>query len=133
MPETRSPNSDFNRAFGDAKKQAAGVAGEVSDAAQDIYGKLPIAPRKWPMRPQGPRGKPPVRLRRPCATQLKISPIRLSWSRSVWDGCLAECTARFDIATGLGRPDQLIRRPRKNPLLVVFCFMLAVSPSSAVL
>lgn len=40
MPESRtsnSTNSDFNRAFGDAKKQAAGVAGEVSDAAQDLY------------------------------------------------------------------------------------------------
>jgi hypothetical protein len=36
MPETRSPNSDFNRAFGDAKKQAAGVAGAVSDAAEDL-------------------------------------------------------------------------------------------------
>jgi hypothetical protein len=39
MPEPRSPNSDFNRAFGDAKKQAAGVAGEVSGAAQDLYGQ----------------------------------------------------------------------------------------------
>jgi ElaB/YqjD/DUF883 family membrane-anchored ribosome-binding protein len=39
MPEGRTPNSDFNRAFGDAKKQAAGVAGEVSDAAQDLYGQ----------------------------------------------------------------------------------------------
>jgi len=29
--------------------------------------------------------------------------------------------------------DQPIRRPRKNPLLAVFCFMLAVSPSSAAL
>jgi ElaB/YqjD/DUF883 family membrane-anchored ribosome-binding protein len=37
MPEPRSPNSDLNRAFGDAKKQAAGVAGEVTDAAQDLY------------------------------------------------------------------------------------------------
>ena len=37
MPETRSPKSDFNRAFGDAKKQAAGVAGEVSDAAENLY------------------------------------------------------------------------------------------------
>ena len=39
MPETRSPNPDFNRAFGDAKKQAAGVAGAVSDAAEDLYGQ----------------------------------------------------------------------------------------------
>ncbi len=39
MPETRVPNSDFNRAFGDAKKQAAGVVGELSDAAQDLYGQ----------------------------------------------------------------------------------------------
>jgi ElaB/YqjD/DUF883 family membrane-anchored ribosome-binding protein len=39
MPETRTQNSDFNRAFGDAKKQAANVAGEVQDAAEDIYGQ----------------------------------------------------------------------------------------------
>ena len=39
MPETRTQNSDFNRAFGDAKKQAANVAGEVQDAAGDIYGQ----------------------------------------------------------------------------------------------
>ena len=82
MPETRSPNSDFNRAFGDAKKQAAGVAGEVTDAAQDLYmTKQPTAPPKWPMPPQGQRGKLPVLLRKHCATQLKISHIRLSWSR----------------------------------------------------
>jgi ElaB/YqjD/DUF883 family membrane-anchored ribosome-binding protein len=37
MPENRAATTDFNRAFGDAKKQAAGVAGEVSDAAQDLY------------------------------------------------------------------------------------------------
>jgi len=39
MPENRTQNSDFNRAFGDAKKQAANVAGEVQDAAGDIYGQ----------------------------------------------------------------------------------------------
>ena len=38
MPETRTQNSDFDRAFGDAKKQAANVAAEVQDAAGDIYG-----------------------------------------------------------------------------------------------
>jgi len=37
MPETRGSTSDFNRAFGEARKQAAGVAGEVSGAAQDLY------------------------------------------------------------------------------------------------
>jgi ElaB/YqjD/DUF883 family membrane-anchored ribosome-binding protein len=37
MPETRAATSDFNRAFGEAKKQAAGAAGDVSDAAQDLY------------------------------------------------------------------------------------------------
>jgi ElaB/YqjD/DUF883 family membrane-anchored ribosome-binding protein len=37
MPESRSAPSDFNRAFGDAKKHAAGAAGEVSGAAQDLY------------------------------------------------------------------------------------------------
>lgn len=37
MPENRTQNSDFNRAFGDAKKNAAGVADQVSDAAQELY------------------------------------------------------------------------------------------------
>jgi ElaB/YqjD/DUF883 family membrane-anchored ribosome-binding protein len=39
MPESRPQNSDFNRAFGDAKKHAASVADEVSGAAQDILGQ----------------------------------------------------------------------------------------------
>jgi ElaB/YqjD/DUF883 family membrane-anchored ribosome-binding protein len=39
MPEARTQNSDLNRAFGDAKKQAASLAGGVSDAAQAIYGQ----------------------------------------------------------------------------------------------
>ncbi len=39
MSENRTPNSDFNRAFGDAKKQAASVASEASDAAQNLYGR----------------------------------------------------------------------------------------------
>jgi ElaB/YqjD/DUF883 family membrane-anchored ribosome-binding protein len=37
MPENRTQNADLNRAFGDAKKNAAGAASEVSDAAQDLY------------------------------------------------------------------------------------------------
>ncbi len=39
MPETRSPRTDLNRAFGDARKQASNVADEVSDAARDLYGQ----------------------------------------------------------------------------------------------
>ena len=38
MPQTRAASSDFNRALGDAKKQASGVADDVSDAAQELYG-----------------------------------------------------------------------------------------------
>ncbi len=38
MPQTRAASPDFNRAFGDAKKQASGVADDVSDAAQELYG-----------------------------------------------------------------------------------------------
>jgi ElaB/YqjD/DUF883 family membrane-anchored ribosome-binding protein len=37
--ERRTPETDFNRAFGDARKQAAGVAGDVSDATRDLYGQ----------------------------------------------------------------------------------------------
>jgi len=39
MPENRTSNSDFSRAFGDAKKKAAGVVNEASDAAGDLYGQ----------------------------------------------------------------------------------------------
>ncbi len=34
---TTSKTADFNRALGDAKKQASGVADAVSDAAGDVY------------------------------------------------------------------------------------------------
>lgn len=34
---TSNKSTDFNRAFGDAKKQASGVADAVGDAAEDVY------------------------------------------------------------------------------------------------
>jgi ElaB/YqjD/DUF883 family membrane-anchored ribosome-binding protein len=37
VAQNRPANTDFTRAFGDAKKQAAGVAGEAADAAHDLY------------------------------------------------------------------------------------------------
>jgi ElaB/YqjD/DUF883 family membrane-anchored ribosome-binding protein len=37
MSESRTNKPDFNRALGEAKKQAVGVAGDASDAAQDLY------------------------------------------------------------------------------------------------
>jgi ElaB/YqjD/DUF883 family membrane-anchored ribosome-binding protein len=37
MAQTRPAGSDFSRAFGDAKKQAGGLAGDAADAAQDLY------------------------------------------------------------------------------------------------
>ena len=39
MDPRSAKTSDFNRALGDAKKQASGVIGAVSDAAQDVYGQ----------------------------------------------------------------------------------------------
>jgi ElaB/YqjD/DUF883 family membrane-anchored ribosome-binding protein len=39
MPDSRTGNPDLNRAFSDAKKQAGNVAGEVQDAAEDLYGQ----------------------------------------------------------------------------------------------
>jgi ElaB/YqjD/DUF883 family membrane-anchored ribosome-binding protein len=40
MPQSRAANTDFTRAFGDAKKQASGVADDAVDAAQEIYGQV---------------------------------------------------------------------------------------------
>jgi hypothetical protein len=37
MAEARTSNPDFGRAFGEAKKNAAGVAGDAADAAQEVY------------------------------------------------------------------------------------------------
>ena len=37
MAEGRTSHPDFGRAFGEAKKNAAGVAGDAVDAAEDVY------------------------------------------------------------------------------------------------
>ena len=37
MARTSSKPTDFNRAFGDAQKNASGVAEAMTDAAQDVY------------------------------------------------------------------------------------------------
>jgi ElaB/YqjD/DUF883 family membrane-anchored ribosome-binding protein len=37
MVQTSTKPTDFNRALGDAKKQAGGVADAFTDAAQDMY------------------------------------------------------------------------------------------------
>ncbi|MDR3419874.1 MAG: hypothetical protein P4L80_01300 [Xanthobacteraceae bacterium] len=37
--QTSTKTTDFNRALGDAKRQASGVADAITDAAQDVYGQ----------------------------------------------------------------------------------------------
>jgi hypothetical protein len=37
MAQSRPANTDFSRAFGDAKKHVSGVADDAADAAQDLY------------------------------------------------------------------------------------------------
>ena len=39
MAQASTKPADFNRALGDAKKQAVGLAGAFTDAAQDVYGQ----------------------------------------------------------------------------------------------
>jgi ElaB/YqjD/DUF883 family membrane-anchored ribosome-binding protein len=39
MAQTSTRPTDFNRALGDAKRQAAGVADAFTDAATDVYGQ----------------------------------------------------------------------------------------------
>lgn len=39
MAQTSAKSTDFNRALGDAKKQAGDVADAVTDAAHDMYGQ----------------------------------------------------------------------------------------------
>jgi ElaB/YqjD/DUF883 family membrane-anchored ribosome-binding protein len=46
MAEGRTSNPDFGRAIGEAKKNAAGVAGDAADAAQDVYNSASKAARK---------------------------------------------------------------------------------------
>jgi ElaB/YqjD/DUF883 family membrane-anchored ribosome-binding protein len=46
MAESRTSNADFGRAFGDARKNAADVAGDAVDAAQDVYDSASKAARK---------------------------------------------------------------------------------------
>jgi hypothetical protein len=46
MAESRTSNPDFGRALGEAKKNAAGVADDAVDAAQDVYDSASKAARK---------------------------------------------------------------------------------------
>jgi ElaB/YqjD/DUF883 family membrane-anchored ribosome-binding protein len=46
MAEARTSNPDFGRALGEAKKNAAGVAGDAVDAAQDVYDSAAKAARQ---------------------------------------------------------------------------------------
>jgi ElaB/YqjD/DUF883 family membrane-anchored ribosome-binding protein len=46
MAESRASNPDFGRALGEAKKNAAGVADDAVDAAQDVYDSASKAARK---------------------------------------------------------------------------------------
>jgi ElaB/YqjD/DUF883 family membrane-anchored ribosome-binding protein len=39
MTDHRPSTSGFEKAFGETKKQATGLANAVSDAAQDVYGQ----------------------------------------------------------------------------------------------
>jgi ElaB/YqjD/DUF883 family membrane-anchored ribosome-binding protein len=39
MAQTSTKPTDFNRALGDAKRQASGVADAITDAAKDMYGQ----------------------------------------------------------------------------------------------
>jgi hypothetical protein len=39
MSQSSSRTTDFDRALGDAKKQAGNVAGAFSEAAHDVYGQ----------------------------------------------------------------------------------------------
>lgn len=39
MSQSSSRTTDFERALGDAKKQAGNVAGAFSEATQDVYGQ----------------------------------------------------------------------------------------------
>ena len=62
MLETSTPSTDLNRAARDAKKQA----GEVSDAAQDLYNQAVDS-----------ASHTAGSFERACATPSKNSPIRL--------------------------------------------------------
>ena len=46
MAEGRTSNPDFGRAIGDAKKNAADVAGDAAVAAQDVYDSASKVARK---------------------------------------------------------------------------------------
>jgi ElaB/YqjD/DUF883 family membrane-anchored ribosome-binding protein len=39
MAQASTRPTDFDRALGDAKKQARGVASAITDAAEDVYGQ----------------------------------------------------------------------------------------------
>jgi hypothetical protein len=89
--------TDFNRALGDAKKQAGDVADAFTDAAHDVYGQARESAADVAE----------------SATPSRLSPIPPWRSRSGSDGCWVECTGQFSISS---RARVGIQVPIKNLL-----------------
>ena len=83
MPETSS--TDFNRAMRDAKKQAGGVANEVSDAASQVGDAATNAARKTASS-----------FEKALRDTIENQPYTAVATRSASDGYSAEHIARFE-------------------------------------
>jgi hypothetical protein len=94
MPESRLSTTDFNRAVGDAKKNAAGVTGEISDAAKDLYDQASDSASQVADATSRAARKSAASFEKALRDTVEISLTRRSLSRSASDGCWAECTVR---------------------------------------
>ena len=90
-------NFDFNRAFGDAKKQAAGVAGEVSDAAQDLYGQAADSASQVADATTRAARKTAGSFEKAIRNTIENQPYTAVIAALVLGWLFGECTARFDI------------------------------------
>jgi len=83
MPDSRTQHTDFNRAFGDAKKHASGVAMRFG-SRQDIYGQASTAPHRL-RTPGRPRVRPQDRSKKALRSTIETQPytavvIALDWA-----------------------------------------------------
>ena len=92
MAQSSSRSTDFDRALGDAKKQAENVASAFSEAAQDVYGQARDSAADVAGTANEAARSTMAHSRRRSAPPSRPNPIRLPRSRLASGGCWAACT-----------------------------------------
>ena len=103
MAPTSTKPTDFNRALGDAKKQAGDVADAFTDAARDVYGQARESAADVVDAANTAARQTTGSIEKALRNTIETQPIQPSQSRSGSDGCWVACIGRSS-ASSSGYP-----------------------------